>query len=95
MSRIFAASILAVLTAACQPASEKAGSTPDLSHTDPRCAPDALQGWIGMDTGLFDPAPGENVRIQTPGSVVSGDYQKNRLTLYVDQDGLVQRAECG
>lgn len=95
MNHATIASALIFLTAACVPQSDGADTIPELSHTHPRCAPAALEGWIGQDVGLFDPALGENIRIQTPGSVVSSDYQQNRLTLYLDQNGLVQRAECG
>lgn len=95
MNRTTIVSALVLLTAACVPEGEGTNAIPDLSHTDPRCAPAALDGWIGRDVGLLDPAPGEDIRILTPGSVVSSDYRQNRLTLYLDANGTVQRAECG
>lgn len=95
MSRIITVSILVLMTAACQPPLKPASTVPDLSHTHPRCEPSVLKSWIGKDVGLLDPASGENIRILTPGAVVTKDYQKNRLNLYLDQNGRVQRADCG
>lgn len=95
MNRIITVSILILMIVACQPQIKQGNNAPDFSHSNPRCEPDSLKNWIGQDIGLFDPAAGENIRVITPGSIVTNDYQKNRLNLYLGQDSLVQRAECG
>ena len=85
-------SILAMMamaaTAACtMPEDDGEGADP--------CNADARSGLIGTNIAAVTLPAALDHRIVKPDSAVTLDHRPERLNIHVDEDGVIQRLDCG
>ena len=59
------------------------------------CGLDAYQGFVGQQVAAITYPAGDTVRVVQPGEILSQLYMADRVNLYVDGAGVVQRVICG
>lgn len=71
-------------------------ATPGLQERLPdTCGLDSYQSFIGQPAAAATYPAGDNVRVVQPGEILSQVYMADRVNLYVDEAGVVQRIICG
>lgn len=65
------------------------------------CVPDAVQEWRGrrftaaLERTLLEKSGAATLRLVRPGEAVTMDYQTDRLTVELDEDGVIRALRCG
>lgn len=67
---------------------------PGGSPAAPLTCDDSYQSLVGSNIGAVTLPEGLSHRIITPGMSVTEDYSPDRLNVYVDDKGWVQKTEC-
>lgn len=60
-----------------------------------KCNASDYSQFIGLKTTQVSLPPNLRTRVLNPQSLVSADFQPNRLNVFVDSFGVVQRFSCG
>jgi hypothetical protein len=89
MKALFAA-IPLILLAACQAPSS------DQSPSKDYCGASSRQNLVGtLASNIDQSALPKATRIIHPGTAVTRDYRQDRLNVYVDKSGKIERVTCG
>lgn len=81
--------LLALALAACQPIPAPA------EPPAPVCPAPAYGGLVGTNAAAVTFPAGQDVRIIGPDTVVTMDYQPERLNLRVNRAGIIVSVDCG
>ncbi|CAD0184380.1 Peptidase inhibitor I78 family protein [Ruegeria sp. THAF57] len=87
-----------VLLAACAetPATETAATQPEASAVDLAfCQGEAFADSVGQPVSTIQAQLPERSRILGPDGIATQDYRIDRLNVYVDGAGIIQRLTCG
>lgn len=90
--------ILILLTACAEtaPAPEDADLAPEAAPVDLAfCEGDAFANSIGQPVSAIQAALPERSRVLGPDDIATQDYRIDRLNVYVDDAGIIQRLTCG
>lgn len=86
--RYFLPLILPALLAACGPPSRPVNTLPS------RCEP-GYDIIVGRNIGEFELPSGLAYRVVQPGASLAEDYNPERLNIFVDEKGWIQKVKCG
>lgn len=88
---------LALLTACAQPpAPEDALLSPEPAPVDLAfCQGEAVAGSVGQPVSTIQAQLPERSRVLGPGDLATQDYRIDRLNVFVDETGIIQRLTCG
>lgn len=87
-----------ILLAACAetPTPEEAPIPPEAAPVDLAfCQGDAFAGSVGQPVSLIQADLPERTRVLGPDGIATQDYRIDRLNVFVDGAGIVQRLTCG
>ena len=98
LSALIAFGLFAALLTACQEseAQDAGAGAPALAMGQQDCGSKALQALIGQKSGILAehdlPQPH---RILSPNSIMTMDYRSERLNIYLDRHGVIEKISCG
>lgn len=78
--------MVAAATSACTPPAPE-------SRFPTRCGPE-FNVMVGRNIGEFELPPALPHRIAQPGAALTEDYNAERLNIFVDEKGWIQKVEC-
>ncbi|WP_170430881.1 I78 family peptidase inhibitor [Ruegeria arenilitoris] len=88
-----------ILLAACAqtpPAPEDARLAPEAAPVDLAfCEGDAFASSVGQPVSTIQAALPERARVLGPDGLATQDYRIDRLNVFVDEGGIIQRLTCG
>ncbi len=88
-----------ILLAACAEtptAPEDARLAPEAAPVDLAfCEGDAFAGSVGQPVSTIQAALPERSRVLGPDGLATQDYRIDRLNVFVDEGGIIQRLTCG
>ncbi|WP_424831929.1 I78 family peptidase inhibitor [Ruegeria sp.] len=89
--------ILALLSACTDtPEPQVAPTSPQIATVDLAfCLGEAFAGSVGQPVSTIQAQLPERSRVLGPNSVATQDYRIDRLNVFVDDAGIIQRLTCG